>query len=224
MTCDCELCELKSIFFTSLEADKVEAYCSSRAQRDVNAKDVIIRQGEAITEFIYLKEGLVKLYRDTPQGSQIIAIGKPFDFVSLLSVFADERYSYSVSALEDSTICVLKLDQVKKQVLENGKFAMKLITTMNRATDKIFFGYLDNHQKRLIGRIAGVILFFSEIYQSDVFDIPISRKEISQLVGMTIENVIRAISDLRKDGLIRAYGKNIEIIDKERLKKIFQYS
>ncbi len=220
MKCDCENCHIKNIFYASVTPEELDRYCSSRTERIVDEKETIIRQGAPITEFIYLKEGLVKLYRNTPAGAQIISIGKPLDFVSLLNVFGDEKYSYSVSALHKSTVCVFDINEIKKMILENGAFAFKLIKTMNKASDRVLFNYLDINQKRLFGRVAAVLLEFSSILNSDSYELPISRKEISQLVGMSIENVIRTISDLRKDKIIKVYGKNIEIIEKQRLIQI----
>ena len=224
MKCDCDNCHLKTIFFSTISNERVEGYCASRIERNLKAKEMIIRQGKPINEFIYLKEGLVKLYRETPTGNQIISIGKPLDFVSLLSVFADEKYSYSVSALQDSVVCVLELTEIKKLILQNGLFAFSIIKTMNKATDRILFNYLDINQKRLFGRVASVLLEFADIYKSDSFDLPISRKEMAQLVGMSIENVIRTISDLRKDNIIKVYGKNIEIINRPRLVQVYNHN
>lgn len=224
MKCDCDLCDLKSIFYATLDPKEIEGYCMSRVEKLVTQKEIIIRQGEPINKFIYLKEGLVKLYRETNTGSQIISIGKPLDFVSLLSVFGDKNYSYSVSAISDSVICIFDLSEVQKLILKNGYFALRLIKTMNKASDRILFDYLDISQKRLYGRVAHVLIYFSEIFKSDSFDLPISRKEIAQLVGMSIENVIRAISDLRKDKIIKVYGKNIMIEDMNRLIQIRNHS
>ena len=220
MECNCELCDLKNIFFATIEPSELEEFCASRIEITIAPKDIVIKQGDPIHDFVYLKEGLVKLYRETDAGNQIISIGKPFDFVSLLSVFGEEKYQYSVSAITDSVICVMKLQDIQKLILENGAFALRLIKTMNKATDRILFDYLDNSQKRLYGRVAHVLIDFSEIFKNETFDLPISRKEIAQLVGMSIENVIRTISELRKDKIINVYGKRIVILDMHRLKQI----
>ena len=96
---------------------------------------------------------------------------------------------------------------------------------MNKATDNIILTFLDVKQLRSYGRIAYILLYFSEkIYKNNVFELPVSRKEIAEFIGMTTENVIRALSELRKDGIIKIYGKTIEIADTERLKKINEYS
>ena len=76
-------------------------------------------------------------------------------------------------------------------------------------------------QKNLAGRVAYVLLYFTrEIYNSRVFDLPVSRKEIADFIGMSSANVIRTMSDFKKDGLIKVFGKTIEIDNIEKLEII----
>lgn len=224
MTCNCEFCHIKSIFYSTIKDAEMEGYCANRVEKEVRAGDMIINQGTEINDFIYLKEGLVKLFRDTPAGRQIISLGKPMDFVSLVSVFSGDKYSYSVSTLIDSVICVLSMKEIKQLIRENGDFAMKLISTMNRVSESILYNYLDMNQKRLNGRVSATLLYFSKIFDSDTFELPISRKEMAQLIGMSTENVIRSISEFRKDGILDVYGKAIVIKDKAMLSKIKDFS
>jgi CRP/FNR family transcriptional regulator len=53
-----------------------------------------------------------------------------------------------------------------------------------------------------------------------VFDLPVSRKEISDYIGMSTANVIRTMSDFKKDGIIKVFGKTIEIVDIAKLEII----
>jgi len=53
-----------------------------------------------------------------------------------------------------------------------------------------------------------------------VFDLPVSRKEIADYIGMSTANVIRTLSDFKKEGIIRIYGKTIEVVDMQRLEVI----
>ena len=79
--------------------------------------------------------------------------------------------------------------------------------------------------KSMYGKVASVLLFFQEkIYFTYGFDLPVSRKEIAQYTGLSIETVIRVISEFRRDGLIKVYGKRIEIIDKDSLVSIYEHS
>jgi CRP-like cAMP-binding protein len=82
---------------------------------------------------------------------------------------------------------------------------------------------LDIRRKHLRGRIAHVLLYFAGyIYNTNEFELPISRKEIAEYIGMTTENVIRTLSEFRKDKIIKINGKIIEIINRETLERISQ--
>jgi CRP-like cAMP-binding protein len=226
ISCNCEGCELKTLFFENVSTSEIEAICGRRTEREYKKGDAIIREGDEINDFIYLQKGLVKLSkRDDRGGEQIICFALPLDFVSLLSIFSETHYNYSVTALEDSVTCNINIGEVKQIASQNGRFALSLIEKVNKATDRILLDTLKVRQKRLFGRIAYILMYFSkEIYHSDVFDLPVSRKEIAEYIGMTVENVIRTLSSLRKDGIIKISGPTIEIMDTQRLERIEELS
>ena len=223
--CDCEKCDLKELFYENVEEHIIEIVCNTKVENEFKKGDVIIEAGRPIESFIYLKSGLVKLFKpgDDEKG-QIIMIAKPFDFVSLLSVFSDINYNYSVTALEDSVTCNIKLGDMKKMIKENGDFAMSIMNKMSKISDTIILESLTIRKKNIQGRVAYILLFFSDqIYETDYFELPVSRKEIAEFIGKTTENVIRTLSDLRKDGIIKIFGKSIEIVDKSKLQQISEF-
>jgi CRP/FNR family transcriptional regulator len=224
--CNCEGCELKSLFFENVSTSEIEAICDRKTEREFRKGDFIIREGDTITDFIYLKKGLVKLSRRGDHGGdQIICFALPLDFVSLLSIFSESTYNYTVTALEDSITCNINMEEIKQIASENGQFALSLVEKVNKATDRIILDFLQVKQKRLFGRIAYILLYFSkQIYHSAIFNLPISRKEIAEYIGMTVENVIRTMSSLRKDGIIKISGPTIEIVDEGRLERISELS
>jgi len=223
--CQCEYCDLRDLFFSHVSSDMMNEICDSREELSYEKGDVVIVEGDAIINFMYLKEGLVKLFRTDDHGkSQIITIGKPIDFVSLLSVFSDQHYKYSVTALENSVICVISMNTIRNLSMNNAPFAVGVMQKMSKISDDIIIDFLEIRKKHLRGRTAHVLLFFAEeIYLSDNFELPISRKEIAEYIGMTAENVIRTLSEFRKDNFIRINGKLIEIIDKDRLRMISEH-
>lgn len=226
ITCNCVGCELKSFFFENVSTAEIESICTRKIEHEYQKGDIIIQEGDAIRSFIYLKKGLVKLSKSGNNGrEQIICFALPLDFVSLLSIFSEKTYNYSVVALEDSITCNINLDEVMGIAMQNGKFTLNLIEKVNKATDRIILQFLELRQKRLYGRIAYILLYFAKkVYQSNAFDLPVSRKEIAEYIGMTVENVIRTLSELRKDGIIKIFGPRIEIMDEERLTRIAELS
>jgi len=220
--CICENCEFRDVVFAYLDEKSIEQLCEHKEEESFRKGEIINHEGEKITNFKYLKSGLVKLYRRTLNGDeQVITITRPFEFVSNMSIFSEERYQYSVSALEDSVVCTVDLTFIKELFLNNGHFAMGLLTKISMINDKIIRQTLDIRQKNLIGRVAFVLLYFTDdIYNSRVFDLPVSRKEIADYIGMSTANVIRTLSDFKKEGIIRIFGKTIEVVDLQRLEII----
>lgn len=223
--CTCEFCELKELFVDKLTGDHFEIVCGGKVEKEYRQGEAIIKEGTRIRDFTYLKSGLVKLYRSDNSGKeQIISIAKPMDYVSLLSIFSNKKYNYSVTALEDSVTCNLKLDDVTKIIKENGELAVNLLSKMSRVTDKLILDSLHIRVKHLRGRVAYLLLYFSqEVYSSLEFDLPLTRKEMAEYVGMTTENVIRTLSEFRKDGILKIYGKTIHIINMESLRSIAEF-
>jgi len=225
MKCSCENCQLKSLFFSHVQLNELTDICDIKIEKQFFKGDFIIKEGDKIEEFLYMKEGLVKLSRFSIDGKeQIISFSKPFDFVSLLSVFSSTNYKYSVSAIENTTVCVLDLDVVKRHARQNAMFTMDLMSHISEATDKIILDNLEIKRKNLKGRVAHVLLYFADyIYSKDEFELPISRREIAEYIGMTTENVIRTLSEFRKDKIIKIFGKDILIADKKRLESISEF-
>jgi CRP-like cAMP-binding protein len=220
--CICANCDFREIVFANLDENTIMNLCNHKEEHSFRKGEIINHEGEKITDFKYLKSGLVKLYRRTSTGEeQVITITRPFEFVSNMSIFSEERYKYSVAAVEDSVVCVVKLDFIKDLFLKNGGFAMGLVTKISKINDKIIMQTLDIRQKNLVGRVAYVLLYFTkDIYNSMVFDLPVSRKEIADYIGMSTANVIRTLSDFKKDGIIKVFGKTIEIVDINKLEVI----
>jgi CRP-like cAMP-binding protein len=220
--CQCSECQFRNVAFSTLDNSDITSLCDYHKEYLYNRGGIIHKEGDPIQEFKYLKSGLVKVYRRSPQGhEQIIAITKPFEFVSNISIFSEDRYKYSVSAIEDSVICSIKLDYIRSLVLSHGNFALELMTRLSQITDKIILQTLDIRNRNLAGRVAYILLYFTkDIYKSMVFNLPVSRQEIADYISMSTANVIRTLSEFRKEGIIKLHGKTIEIVDIGKLEMI----
>lgn len=220
--CICENCEFRDVVFSFLEDADIQKLCENKEQIAYRKGEIIHQEGDKIKYFKYLKSGLVKLYRKTPAGEeQIVTITKPFEFVSNISIFSEDVYKYSVSAVEDSIVCAVQLNFISQLARDNGLFAMGLLSKVAKVNEKIIMQTLDIRQKNLVGRVAFILLYFAnEIYNTRIFDLPVSRKEIADFIGMSTANVIRTLSDFKREGIIKVYGKTIEIADSGRLETL----
>ena len=218
----CKTCSYKNLLFGNLSAKELSLVNKNKKEIMFRKGEIISREGKDITSFLYLKEGLVKLYTQSSDNrDQIISIAKPRDFISLLSMFSLSTYKYSISALEDSVVCSVDMEALKEVILHNGDFAIEIMKKMSKMYDDIIETRFEINRKHLRGRIAYILIFFStHIYQSDEFELPISRREIAELIQMTTENVIRILSEFRKDNIIAIDGKRIKMLNPDRLESV----
>ncbi len=224
-TSHCTECAFRSLLFDKLDFDellKMDKYKSE--VRYLKGEEILI-EGDKIKEFVYLKNGLVKLSKMTENNKDhIISIAKPKTFIGFLTVFSHDTYQYTITALEESTLCFVDINVVKNTIKENGTFALDVLSKISQVSDEIINRRVNICSKQLRGRIAYLLISFSkEIYYNTKFDLPLTRKEFGELIDMSTENVIRILSEFRKDELIKIDGSKIEIINFESLNKISRF-
>ena len=221
---NCKSCIYRSWAFKNLSAEELKIVNNKKVEKFYRKGENICLEGDAISSFMYLQIGLVKLFKtETNNKEHIISIAKPKDFIGLLSVFSNTKHIYSITAIEDSVVCFVDLEIIRKFINTNGIFALDFFEKISTVSDSVIKTRIDINTRQLRGRIAYILLFFSKhIYDSTKFSLPISRKEVAELIDMSTENVIRVLSEFRKDSLIQIEGKNIEIMDIGRLERIYE--
>ena len=224
-TSRCTECAFRSLLFEKLEFDELQQMDGSKTEVRYAKGEQILVEGEEIKEFVYLKKGLVKLSKKTEnQKDHIISISKPKTFIGFLTVFSHDKHQYSLTAIEDSTLCFIKIDVIRDIIQKNGLFAMDVLSKISQVSDEIIHRRVNICSKQLRGRIAYLLIFFAkEIYYNTSFELPLTRKEFGELIDMSTENVIRILSEFRKDELIEIDGSHIEIVNFESLEKVAKF-
>jgi len=218
----CGECGFRSTVFNCLTMDQLEMLSKGKEILRARKGEVIVKQGDKVRDFIFLRVGLAKLTRVTNDGKeQLIGIARPKDFVGLLSLFSSPVHHYSIIAIDDSEFCVVEFELINNLVHESGKFAFSLLQKISQVSELLINTKLDIDNRQLRGRIAFILdLFSKEVYESTKFNLPISRKEIGELIDMRVENVVRILSEFRKDKIIIIEGTTIEILLPEKLEWI----
>lgn len=183
--------------------------------------DVICKQGTEVTHAVFLVKGSAKLYIEGLNNKNIILyILKPPAYIGLLSFFESPVYFYSVSALEDSEVCFIELDIVKKLYIENHDLLLKLNKAFGKSVSNIMKKIISLNQKQIRGRIAENLIYLSDINKSCTFHLGVSRKEIGEMSAISEENTVRLLSEFSREKIISIKGKEVEILDMPLLKKI----
>jgi CRP-like cAMP-binding protein len=221
----CAQCDFKSLLFDKLNPKELERLNNSKTEKVFQKGDLIISEGQEIKEFIYLQRGLVKMSKHTGnQKNHIISLALPKSFIGFLSVFSEAQYSYSITALNEATLCFIDIELIRKTILKNGAFALNVLTKISKVSDEIIFSRVNISARQLRGRIAYLLIIFSrEIFYNTRFEVPITRREMGELIDMSTANVIRILSEFRKDKILKIDRSYIEILSYSSLEKVSKF-
>jgi CRP-like cAMP-binding protein len=176
-------------------------------------KEVIFRQHTPISHVLYVKSGLVKIFKEgRNRKSFILRIASKGEFIGLMSAFGNNLNQFSASAIETTEIGFIDLKNFNDILNNNGCFARQVIKLLSEEGLFIFERLIGQSHKQLPGRIADVILYFSDtIYKKEEFSFPFTRRELAELAGTTKESFIRTLSEFKNDKIISLEGSRVSI-------------
>ena len=188
-------------------------------------KEVIIRQGTPVSHIMYIRQGTIKIYKESRNGNYIILkIESKGNFLGILSAFANEVHKHSVASIDDTEIGFVEMEVFYDILRRNGDYSIKVMTALSNYGLFIFERLISQSHKQLPGRIADVLLYFSEeIYHSLEFEFPFSRRELAYLAGTTKESFIRTLTEFKNDKIIILDGSKVEIVSMDNVKLLSKH-
>jgi len=217
----CEKCTLKCDIYKAALENQLDLADINALHVTYKKHEVICKQGGVVTNAIYLVSGSAKLYIEGINNRNIILyILSPQKYIGLLSFFDTPAYSYSVAALEETRVCMIDLEFVKQLYIRNHNLLLSLNKAFGKSVATIMNKIITLNQKNIRGRVAESLLYLSKLYNSDEYNINLTRKELGELSAISEENTVRLLTEFRKEEIIDINGREIRIIDKRLLKKI----
>ncbi|MDO8897752.1 MAG: Crp/Fnr family transcriptional regulator [Bacteroidales bacterium] len=217
----CETCTIKSCAVETLGFSELQILERNFGVRHFKKNETIFQQGSLTSNIAYIKHGLVKIHKKGPVKDQILKLIKPLCFIGIPTILGDRLYQYSATAIENTSVCFIDTDVFRKLILENGKFGNEIIKELCQDELLFFERSINQMQKQIHGRLADALLFLAnDIFQSEVFIMPLSRSELGDFIHSTRESVTRCLTSFKKDGLIEINGKQFTLLDKAALIRV----
>ena len=184
--------------------------------------EIICKQGSFVSHVMYMESGLAKVFLDNGKNSLVLKIIPGKNLLGLTSLSDDyNTYQYSAMAYVDSDVKQIDIAVFKQLVRQNAEFAKEVIDILSANSVQIYGRFFCLTHKQAYGRLADILLCLSDrIFRSAEFELPLTRKDLAELSGMTPETVVRMLKKFHEDGLIRLEGKNFTVIDYAKLKRI----
>jgi CRP/FNR family transcriptional regulator len=200
----CEECDVRTLAVCGVvSVDELPRLAAIASRRQLKAGDTLFEEGEAADDVYTLNSGMLKLYKLMSDGRrQITGFLVTGDFLGLAF---GRSYVYSAEAVVDSTLCRFRRGQFMS-LLEAFPAIEKAL--LDRASTELAAA---QEQILLLGRktarerVASFLASLSQrqgIGERGSMRLPMSRTDIADFIGLTIETVSRTLSLLRRQGLI----------------------
>lgn len=228
----CDSCAIRNLSLCgALNDAEIAELNAISTRRKLTAGEVYAVEGDEATAFANVIDGVAKLVRGMEDGrEQIVGLLFPSDFMGRTFGDGEARVPYTVEAATDLELCTFNSAGFQRAIETHPALERKLLqrtlTELDAARDWML----------LLGRKSAgerVATFLYHIARrcltagcegshggATSFDLPLSRSDMADFIGLTIETVSRQISKLRKDGIIVMEGtRHVASVDMDRLEE-----
>src|SRR5690606_36284479 len=151
----------------------------------------------------------------------ITALYSPDDFLGFTSFDENIPYNETATAVEDTEIVGVSKEYVKDILKKEQHVSLELMNLLTDNLSEIKEQLLKMAYSSVKRKTAATILQFAKIMNRDPSaPIKISRNDLATTVGIATESLIRTLSEFKRDGLIEIEGRNIKVLELERLKSM----
>lgn len=207
----------------ALEPEELDELDHLSQVKNFAAKTMLFDQGALAGSVFNLTEGIVRLYKSLPDGRrQIVGFALPGDFLGLALM---DRYGVAAEAVTPVRVC--RFTRAAFLTYVNGK--PHLLRRLHE-----FAGHelsLAQDQMLLLGRrnadekVAAFLLNLQARYgrigaKSVNVPLPMSRQDIADYLGLTIETVSRTLTKLAKEKTVVVVPDGVRLLSTDRLDQL----
>lgn len=211
------------------DEDEIRTLNDLKNYFDDNGKPFTFKKGEIIytegqnSNYIFLvTKGVVKCYKFDEQGKELItALHKEDDLFGYTSFIQNIPYQESAGVIKDTALAGISKEQLADVLNSNHKITLELIQLLTDDLKGVKNQLLEMAYSSVSKKTASTILKFAEKLNCKPNQpIKISRSDLSSVAGIATETLIRTMSSFKKQGLIEIEGRNVTIVNLEKLKEI----
>src|SRR5258708_29557360 len=194
-----------------------------------NKGEVIFREGAYPSGIFFIISGMTKKFKADKEGKeQIIYVANPGELIGYHAILEEDRYPDSAAALEESKVGFIPREDFLKTLQQSPVLNRRLLKTLSHEFAVLVNSITLFAHRPLRERLAIQLVVLREKYKVDYqpgmpVEINMSRDDLASLVGAARENVLRALAELKEEGIVATKGRKIIVIDLHKLLKLSNY-
>lgn len=164
-----------------------------------------------------LVDGLVELYTSNGDRTTTMAIMQPVRSFILAAAYTDQPYLMSARTLSASRILMIPSALIREAIDNDRALMQSAMTELSFGFRYFVRALTDMKLRQSVERLGNYLLVESDARGGAFqFDIPIEKRTLASLLGMTPENLSRAFGALAGHG-VNVEGMVVQIVDRDRL-------
>lgn len=169
--------------------------------------------GDGRLSVMSLDSGKAKIYSLSEDGhEQVISLMQQGDINGEENLFDTENDDLFIEALEDSTACSINYSDFQKLLLKSPELALHLLNEFGRRLVTAQKNAVRRNSMEAGPRLFAALVDYADEAGSNTFTLPLKKKDLASLLGITPETLSREFTKLKKEGYITAKGKQITIL------------
>lgn len=206
--------------FKGMTPDTVESVLSETQYRTkkYQSGSMIFQSGETVTSLIIVASGAVSAIMTDYSGRVIKMedIPAPGALASAFIFGKSNRFPVNVLAASDTELLLIGKSDFLGLLMKHDVLLVNFLDLISSRSQFLSEKIKFLNFKTLRGKLAFYILQKAEP-DGIVVNLTVTQNDLADFFGVARPSVARVLRELENDGYLKARGKNIRIIDKERL-------
>ena len=216
-TCLNETCLIKKNCLTAA----AEKYVKQRIAFFCKKGQQFIIEGAPVQGLFFIQKGKAKVVQTGINGrEQIVRFSKDGEIIGHRGFAVGDQYHISAEALEDTMVCNFSNRVMLEMLKDIPELTYEMMLFYARELNRSETKVRKIAQMTVRERVVDTLLYIDRKFghTNQLLNLQLSRQEIADFSGTTEEQVIRILSMLKKEGLIRSVGKKIGIAELQKMK------
>ena len=194
--------------------------------RDFARGDTVFSEGDAPESFCVIVSGRVKVFKMTPSGKDVILeIFGPGDPLGAVAVYEGRSYPASAVAIEDTSTVLIPRDGFFALLEQHPTLVRGLLAGLNHRLVDLANRLAELSGGRVEPRFARLFLKLAQEQgrpeRGGIFvPVTLSRQELADMTGTTIETCIRIMSRWGKHSVVRTEKDGFVVLDAHELETL----
>jgi CRP/FNR family transcriptional regulator len=212
--------------FESFTENELSEITEITRERKLKKDTAIFHESDPANALYIIKTGSVKIFKISEDGREhIIEIFEPGQIFGEVPVFDGGNYPATAMTLSETEIYIILKTDFENTVKKHPDIALKIIRVLGRRLRQAHNRIRELAFKNVPQRMASLLLRLAKkngkpTEKGILIDLPLSRRQIAELIGVSRETATRELSKFSKSNLILLNKKEIIITNKSKLSSI----